>query len=170
MTHVARRLAAVSAAVLLTLAVAGAALAAHPKAGKKYSGFTSEPKLEGFSAPVSFTVSGSATRLLGFRYASLGCFGAGGFRPGVDYFTQSGNILKVGAVSVSSNGSFSIKNAASSHTVAGQTTVTTTTVKGKFKSAKVAAGTITFTQKFSGAGFPGSSCGPAHLTFTAKTK
>jgi hypothetical protein len=76
----------------------------------------------------------------------------------------------VGAVSVSSNGSFSIKNATSTSKIASQTTVTTTTVRGKFKSAKIATGTITFTQKFSAPGLTGNACGPTHMSFTAETR
>ena len=91
----------------MALGFTATALAAHPKAGRKYAGFTSEAKVEGFGAPVSFTVSGTAAKLGNFRYGSLGCFGAGGFRPGVDPFTGS-SITKVGTISVASSGHFAI--------------------------------------------------------------
>lgn len=76
------RAVAAMAALTVGLALSAAAPAAQPTAGKKYAGVTSEPKAAGFSAPVSFKVSDSGAALLNFQYGSLGCFGAGGLRPG----------------------------------------------------------------------------------------
>jgi hypothetical protein len=162
---------ATSAAIALTLTLATSALAAHPKAGKKYSGFTSERKFNGFRAPVSFKVSSDATKLQGFKYSTTGCFGSGGrLTPGVNYFLKPAFVQRVGIISVTSKGNFSIKGAKSTYQpVSNQKTVTTSSVTGKFKTSKLASGTITFTQKFSGSGFMTQTCGPVKFTFTAKT-
>jgi hypothetical protein len=159
-------------ALALTLAISTTALAAHPKAGKRYTGTTSAAKLLGFSAPVRFTVSASGAKLVGFTYGSFGCFGAGGFKPGVNPYT-GGALISVGSVPVAGNGRFSVKNAKSRHVFTGtfgETIVTTAQVSGRFTSAKTATGSITFRQT----GIPkhgkSFSCGPGTLTFSASAK
>jgi hypothetical protein len=151
---------------LLLLATAASAIAAHPKGGARLSGYTSESPINGFKAPVTFSVSSSGTTLLNFTYASLGCVGSGGFSPGVDYFTKPFNTIKVGKVKVSKSGHFSESGAASTYSAFGDKTVTTSKVAGVFAGAKSATGTITFGQQISGK-FT-TSCGPANISFTAK--
>jgi hypothetical protein len=147
------------------------ALAATPKAGKKYSGVTTAPKLNGFKASVSFKVSRDGSKLTGFVYSDFGCLGSGGpFQPGVNYYLKSFNLHKLGSIPVAANGSFSIPNVKTTHVIQGQTTVTTSSVAGKFKNSKIASGTITFRQKFTAPHIPGESCGPATVSFTAKAK
>jgi hypothetical protein len=159
-------------AAALTIALSATALAAQPKAGKRYSGFTSQPKFMGFSAPVTFKVSATGAKLAGFTYGSFGCFGAGGFKPGVNPYTGA-FLIPVGTVPVSSSGKFSVKNAKSRHTFTGkfgETILTTAQVSGRFATARTATGTISFTQT----GIPkhgkSISCGPVKLTFRVKTK
>jgi hypothetical protein len=151
---------------LLLLGTAATALAAHPKSGSHLSGYTSASPINGFKAPVTFSVSPNGATLLNFTYASLGCVGAGGFSPGVDYFTKPFNTIKVGKVKVSKSGHFSESGGASTYSAFGDKTVTTSKVTGSFTSAKNATGTITFSQQISGK-FT-TSCGPANISFTAK--
>ncbi len=155
-------------AVIAVLVLAATALAAHPKAGARYSGFVASAPVNGFEPPVTFAVSGNGTTLTNFRYSSFGCFGAGGFQPGVDYYTKPQAIIKVGSVKVSKSGHFSAAGAVSTYTAFGNTTKTTSKVSGSFTSAKAAKGTISFGQKVTGK-FK-SSCGPAVLSFTVKVK
>jgi hypothetical protein len=157
------------AALTLGLALAATALAAHPKAGRKYVGTTSQAKVNGFHAPVSFTVSTNGTQLKHFKYGSLGCQGAGGFRPGVSPYTGA-NLAPVRPLTVTAKGTFSIANSKhSTKTKAGvpTTTTTITSVTGKFVSAKSASGKITFSQKYVQ---PKShfTCGPVTLKFKVK--
>lgn len=65
----------------LSLVLVVSALAAHPKAGRKYIGFTSAPAYRGLRPPVSFKVRRDAKRLLGFRFSEGDCGGLGG--PGI---------------------------------------------------------------------------------------
>lgn len=160
------------AVIVGALALAGSSLAAttvHPKAGRKYTGFTSEKKVNGFGAPVSFKVSRKGTSLLSFTYSTLGCFGSGGIPAGVDPFAQPSTIHKLGSIKVSSKGTFSAKNVVTGFASFGQRTFTTSTVTGKFKNPKTAIGTIKFTQSFRSQVGMGH-CGPAKRTFTATTK
>ena len=157
----------------LTLLLAATALAAQPKAGKRYSGFTSATKILGFGAPVTFKVSAGATKLTGFSYGSLGCFGAGGFQPGHNPYKGADATEHVGTISVAKNGKFSVKNRKSKFTFAGKsggTIVTTSQVSGKFANAKNATGTITFRQTDIPKHGKRFSCGPGTVTFTARTK
>jgi hypothetical protein len=156
----------------LTLAVTASALAAHPKPGRKYSGATSEQKVEGFSAPVTFSVSADGTKLLRFTYGSLGCSGAGGFRPGVSPFTGAA-LDRVGTINLAANGHFAISNAESTLKFKGGSQgklVTTTAVTGRFTSAKQASGQITFSQDVSLAHQKPFGCGPVTFKFKAKLK
>ena len=161
---------AVLAVSALALTCATTALASHPKPGRTYRGFTSAPKLEGFGAPVSFHVSADGSKLLRFSYASLGCFGAGGFRPGVSPFTGH-SIIPVGTVSVNASGHFAVTGARSGYAFSGSihgTLTTTTNVTGRFASAGRATGTITFIQTQHERNHKPFSCGPETLGFTAK--
>ena len=151
---------------LLLLGTAATALAAHPKSGSHLSGYTSASPVNGFKAPVTFSVAPNGTALLNFKYSSFGCFGAGGFRPGVDYYTQPQSTIKVGKVSLSKSGHFSASGATNTYSAFGEKTITTTKVTGSFTSAKTATGTISFSQQISGK-FT-STCGPANISFTAK--
>jgi hypothetical protein len=156
-------------AVLVSLAVlttATAAIAAHPKKGSHLAGATSEAPVNGFKAPVTFAVSPNGKTLTKFAYSTFGCFGAGGFRPGIDYYTQPSAIVKVGTVKVSGSGHFSVTGAVFVYSSHGVKTTTTTKVTGSFTKSTAANGTITFTQKDTGTYT--SSCGPATLSFTAK--
>ena len=146
------------------LAGAPSALAAHPKKGAHFSGSFSFTGINGFKAPVSFTVSKDGKKLTGLQYSTLGCFGSGGFQKGVDYYTKAGNIIKVGTVKVSASGHFSASGVVFKFTVSGFTTTTTTKVSGSFTSAKAASGTLTFAQKLSS----GASCNSSVLSFKAK--
>jgi hypothetical protein len=163
-----RRVSVAAAATLLTFAVAADALAAHPKPGNKYSGFTSEPAVAGFHAPVSFRVSSNGTALISFRYSTVGCFGGGGFRG--DPFTLKDTIQFVGRVKVGQTGSFSVTGARSTFVVQGQKTVTATSITGRFKTAKLATGKISYKQTFSDPQVAGSTCGPMSFTFSAKLR
>lgn len=153
--------------IAVALALAGAALAAKPKRGARFSGHTSAPAVSGFLAPVAFTVAQDGRSLKGFSFGSFGCFGAGGFRPGVNPY-KGNSIIRVGTVKVASTGRFSVSKARSRVTVAGQTTTTTISVTGRFTKPKAATGTITFTQKVTGS-FE-SSCGPASIGFGATAR
>jgi hypothetical protein len=157
-------------ALALSLLLAVSALAAHPKAGKKYSGFISGFVDHGFKQPVSFKVSSDGKRLLSFQWAGFGCFGGGG-PPGVDPFIDPFNIHKVATIKVSSSGSFSVKNAkwtATGNALQG-TMVTFSTISGRFTTANKATGTITFTQKQQGQTCSSTSHGNPPLKFTVTT-
>jgi len=153
------------AVAALSLLLAAAALAAHPKAGKKYSGSTSAPKMNGFRAPVSFKVSSSGGRLLSFKYGNTGC--PSQTKPAGNPYLKSAALTTVGTIHVSSAGTFSVKNLKTS---TGPATYTISSVTGKFKSAKTATGSIKISNWFS---VPGNthSCGPtSSVRFTATTK
>jgi hypothetical protein len=148
----------------LTLVLAAAALAAHPTAGRKYTGFTSVAKVNGFRAPVSFTVSSSGSKLLSFKYGNLGCPSQSG-PTGDPYTGGHAAITTVGMIHVSSAGTFSVKNLKSGSSP----TYTISSVTGKFKTAKTATGSIKLVNWFS---VPGNThrCGSSSATFTATTK
>jgi len=154
----------------LGLLLAAAALAAHPAAGGKYSGDTAAPAINGFRGPVTFTVSSRGTSLLGFLYGNIGCI------PGR---TVSGNpyasaaaMIKAGTIPVSASGHFSVKGVTSTYvnSKGHTTTVTTTAITGKFKTANTATGLITFKQHLNGVGGFTKNCGPLAIKFTAKRK
>jgi hypothetical protein len=160
-------LALAAAATLLMLAVCGVAVAAHPAAGSKYSGYTSAAKVNGFRAPVSFTVSGTGSKLLTFQYGNVGCLAYP--ITGNPFGTASG-FVEVGSILVSGDGSFSVSDAKHVNNSAGVKTVITSTVTGNFKTRKKATGKIAFVQKDTGPGGFNKRCGPIDLTFTATTK
>ncbi len=146
------------------LSLAGVAFAAKPAHGAHFTGRTAAEPVLGFYAPVKFTVSQNGRQLTGFSYGSFGCFGAGGFKPGVNPYTGS-SVIHIGAVKVSASGSISVNGASSTSSGFGNTTVTTVSVTGRFTKPRVATGTITFSQKITGKF--NSTCGPAQIAFTA---
>lgn len=152
------------------LAGAASALAAHPKKGAHFSGSFAFTGVNGFKPPVSFTVSKDGKKLLRFTYSTLGCFGAGGFKAGVNYYTRADAIIKVGTVKVSASGHFSATGVAYKYTSPfGFATTTTTTLSGHFTKSKVATGSVAFSQKLSGSANSTCSTTPTSaLTFTAK--
>ena len=155
-----RKASAALLAATLTLGLAATALAAHPKPGKRYAGTeTNVEKIVGFSAPVSFKVSSTGKQLLNFSYGTIGCFGAGGFRPGVNPYTKS-DVITVGPITVKSSGSFSISGAKLTYhyPTGGYTQMTTTTIRGKFTNRKTATGTITYSQTLTPPSGSGSTC------------
>jgi hypothetical protein len=148
-------------AVALSLLLAVSALAAHPKAGKTYAGFTSELPFNGFKAPISFKVSSDGKKLLRFQWATTGCLGRGG--PG-NAFADPANIYKVATIKVSASGKFSVKNLKRTNAAPGQPPITTTqSVNGSFKTSKKASGTISIAQEQQG-----HHCS-SKVTFTATT-
>ena len=134
-------------AAALSLALVSGALAASPRAGKLYTGLTSA-SYHDFTAPVSFAVSRNGRQLLAFKWAGGGCTGLAG--PGNAWTNPQMN-YKVGTIRVSPAGTFAVKNVKWTFTQKQGanvfTKVTTSTVKGRFKSAATATGTISFTQK-----------------------
>jgi hypothetical protein len=158
-----RTTAVVATAALL--ASSAVALGALPKHGASFKGKINGAVINGFVAPVSFKVASNGKSLTGFQYSSFGCFGAGGFRPGIDYYTQPDAIIKVGTVKVTANGHFSVTGATFSHTSFGNKFTTTTNVTGVFTKSKAAKGTIVLSQKATGKF--NSTCGPGTITFTA---
>jgi hypothetical protein len=173
-----RSLAGAALAALIIVVAAAVALAASPKKGAKFKGTLSTSagpvKYGKYSDPVTFKVSSSGTKLLSFRWGTLGCFGSGGPVTSNPYLGKYG-LHHFGAVSVSAGGSFSVPASKSTYKVSGgsgkskYTVITTTTssLTGQFASPKRATGTITFSQKEVDNG-KSSNCGPAILTFTAK--
>jgi len=150
--------------VLAAALSAAGAFAAKPAHGAHFTGRTAAQPVLGFYAPVKFTVSQNGRELTGFSYGSFGCFGAGGFKPGVNPYTGS-SVIHIGAVKVSASGSISVSGAKSTSSGFGNTTVTTVSVAGRFTKPKAVAGTITFSQKITGKF--NSTCGPAQIGFTA---
>jgi hypothetical protein len=144
---------------LSLLLVAGGS-AAVPKAGKLYTGPLATSSYHGFTPSVSFTVSRNGRQLLGFKWVGGGCTGLGG--PGNAYASPELN-YKVGTINVSRTGSFSVKNVKTKVTISpGVTKTTLSTVKGRFKNATTATGTIYFTQTLT----PNKPCS-GRLAFTA---
>lgn len=153
-------------AIACAIAFAAVALAVKPAHGAHFTGRTSASPVLGFYAPVKFTVSQDGRSLKGFSFGSFGCFGAGGFRPGVNPYTAS-SILHVSKIKVTDSGRFSITGAKSRFTVAGQTTTTTIAVSGRFTGRKTATGSIAFSQKVTGTAT--TSCGPGKIQFSASS-
>ncbi len=141
-----------------------AAPAAGPKRGAAFRGTTSAPPIEGFHAPVTFKVAANGLSLHNFTYGSFGCFGVGGFRPGVNPYTGT-SLIDAGKVEVSAGGHIDA-HALSGYSVDGQSTLTRITVVARFVSPRSLSGTITYSQTVTGTVH--SSCGPAKLSFSAK--
>jgi hypothetical protein len=165
-----RKATAATLAITLALGFAATALAAHPKPGKRYAGTqTNVNPIVGFSAPVSFKVSSTGKQLLRFTYGTIGCFGAGGFKPGVDPYTRS-DLIKVGPITVTGSGHFAISNSKMTYQypTGGYTQVTKTTISGRFTTRKTATGTITYSQTLTPPSGSGSTCRvTVPRTFTA---
>jgi hypothetical protein len=153
-----------SCVLAAALSLAAVAFAAKPAHGAHFTGRTAVEPVLGFYAPVNFTVSQNGRQLTGFSYGSFGCFGAGGFKPGVNPYTGS-SVIHIGTVKVSASGGISVNGAKSTTSGFGDTTVTTVSVTGRFTKPKAATGTITFSQKITGKF--NSTCGPAQIAFTA---
>jgi hypothetical protein len=131
-------------ATALSLALVGSGSAAVPKAGKLYTGTLATSSYHGFTPSVGFTASRNGRQLLLFKWVGGGCTGLGG--PGNAYASPEMN-YKVGTINVSRTGSFSVKNVKTKVTISpGVTKTTISTVKGHFKNATTAIGTIYFTQ------------------------
>src|SRR5689334_14284867 len=155
----------VLAGLLAVLVLAGVAVAARPKHGARFSGFTSAAPINGFQAPVTFKVAANGLSLSNFTFGSFGCFGAGGFRPGVNPYTKSG-LHNAGKVKVSASGRVSAK-AVARESAAGTTTTFTITITARFSSPKKVSGTIGFTEVSSSGSFH-ASCTSPPKSFTAK--
>ncbi len=166
MTRTAVRV-AIALAAIAALLLAATALAAKPKKNARFVGTTNMTPVAGFHAPVKFTVSADGKSLENFTFGSFGCFGAGGFKPGVNPYTGH-SLIDAGKLKLGANGRFTA-NATSAYTVAGQTTTTKMTIKGSFSTPKSVSGTITFSQTVVGGGV-NSKCGPGTPAFTAKAK
>ncbi|HXB16354.1 MAG TPA: hypothetical protein VNV44_11505 [Solirubrobacteraceae bacterium] len=155
-----------AAAIACALLLCAVALAATPKKNAQFKGTTDATPIEGFHAPVKFAVAPDSKSLSRFTFGSFGCFGAGGFRPGVNPYTGS-SLIDAGKLKVPSSGKFT-DHAISRYTVQGQTTTTNMTISGRFSTPKSVSGTITFSQVVTGAGV-NTKCGPAKLSYTAKS-
>jgi uncharacterized membrane protein len=162
------RIALVAALVLACAAVlAAAALAATPKKNARFAGTMNTTPIEGFHAPVKFTVSPDGKSLQSFTFGTFGCFGAGGFRPHTNPYTGH-SLIDAGKLKLGAKGKFT-DNAISSYTVQGQKTTTRMTISGSFSTPKKVSGTITFSETVVGGGV-NSKCGPAMPAFTARAK
>jgi hypothetical protein len=151
------------------LAGAATALAAHPKKNAHFNGSFSFTGVNGFKPAVSFNVSKDGKAVTHFTFQTLGCFGAGGFKQGVNYYAKPDAIIHVaGSFKVSSSGRFSATGVVWKFTAFGVTTTTTTTLSGAFTNAKSASGTVKFAQKMSGK--VTGSCESQGLGFSAKAR
>jgi hypothetical protein len=158
---------AASLVIAAALLFAATAPAAKPKKNARFAGTTNATPVEGFHAPVKFTVSPDGRSLYNFTFGSFGCFGAGGFAPNKNPYTGH-SLIDAGRLKVGSNGKFE-DNAISAYTVQGQTTTTKITISGAFSSPKKVSGKITFSQTVVGGGV-NSRCGPVTPRFSATTK
>lgn len=153
-------------AVALGLLLVAGALAALPKPGASYTGFTSEPAYHGgghaYRAPVGFRVSADGKQLLGFQYASGDCGGMGG--PSNPWGNPN-YVRKVGTIPVDARGNFSVANVRTQVRQAGSsdTKISLSTISGRFTAAGVATGRITLTVRIGS----GSCPDPLNWTFTA---
>lgn len=149
---------AVALAAVGALTLTGTALAAHPKASKKYGGTTTEAKVHGKRPTVTFKVASNGRKLVNFTYQTAGCFTGGGETK-----------QRLGTLAVSGSGAFSARALVTRITTGARTLVTKSSVSGTFKSAGAATGTITYTQSVVVKGGPTiKPCGPRKLSFTAK--
>jgi hypothetical protein len=152
-------------AVVGVLALGATALAVAPAKSHTFKGtasgrvtfattFTAKDALH-------FMTSRNGEELTSFTYTDTVCALA------------STEVMKVGSIKVVSNGKFSIAKhkapALSDKLKDGGKVVTTTTITGKFVSARKATGTLDYTQAETLNGKPTSHCGPITLSFTAST-
>jgi hypothetical protein len=152
---------------ILALVTAASAMAAHPKKNARFTGIVIGPEINGFKPPVTFKVSSNGKILNGFTYSTLGCFSEGGFRPGVDYYTQPSALMKLGKLEVSRAGTFSKGGVVSIFKGVGGSVTTTSRVTGSFTSPTSVTGTLTFSQKLSPGGAKCTTTGTP-IEFTAK--
>ena len=147
-------------ALTASLSLAATALASNPEKSAKFKGMASG-KVEfatSFTAkdPFAFMVSSNSKKLVSVAYTDSVCDLA------------SSKVVKVGTIKVASGGKFSVsklKSAPESDSLEdGATVVTTTSISGKFTSAKKATGTLEYSQKQSGSS--SASCGPIKLKFS----
>ena len=154
----------VIAGALAALAPAAVALAVKPARGASFSGHTSAPAVNGFRAPVTFSVSRNGRSIVGFGFGNLGCFGAGGLTPGSNPYTPS-SIVDVANVKVSKSGVISAGAQRTSFSIGTLTNATTVSISGRFTRPRAVTGTITFSQALEGS--VTRTCGPAKIGFTA---
>ena len=153
----------------LVVGLTATAVAAHPKAGRHYRGTIAKLKVNGFAAPVSFTVSADGHKLVHFTYGTLGCQGGAGFLPGVTPF-RGAFLMPVATIPVATNGQFAVHNSVRTVTSTKGVPLVTksiTSVTGRFTSPKRATGAITLSQRFQPRHGPSFSCGPVNFAFTA---
>jgi hypothetical protein len=151
----------IALAATMALAAAGAAAAALPHAGARYSGSTSSKVVNGFGNTVTF-LAGART-LKRFSFGTLGCFGFGTFPVGVDpYATSIAQLPK--QVPVTAKGTFAVSAVTASWNGGDPGMQLKVTVTGAFTSATAAKGTIAITESNGN----GGTCGPAKMTFVAK--
>lgn len=157
-TH--RRSAALLALLTSLIAPAGA-FAANPAKNARFKGTASGTVqfAASFTAkdPLSFKIASGGKDLLSFAYTDNVCGLA------------SSKLVSLPTIKLSPSGTFSLskrKSAPEPDSLKdGGTILTTTTLSGRFTSAKRATGTLEYTQQGSGA--PASKCGPIKLKFTA---
>lgn len=159
---------ALAVALALGLVAVSGALAAQPRAGKAYTGFTSE-SANGYKAPVSFRVSRDRRQLSRFTWTGAGCAGLFG-GPGYPWSSRW-VIYRVGTIRVSPSGSFRLANSRWTVPVKAQSTYTktiTSTVTGRFRTRDIATGTISYTEQISPAPpAPARASCSARRSFTA---
>ncbi len=147
------------------LVAVAAAMATAPRTGT-YKGTTSSVPVNGFNDQVSFTVAPGARQITGFAFGTLGCIGAGGFKPGVNYWLK--NLKKFSLLPLTAAEGFS-GSGKTKNTSHGFTDTLSYTVKGHFnKAGTVASGTITVSEALTGAKLKvPEKCGPAPMSFRA---
>ena len=145
-------------AVAGSLILAGSAPAVAPSQKTSFQGTTSEPKINGFRATVTFKTGIGGTTMRNFVFQTLGCFGTGAFPVGVDPYAETS--WRVASVPVTKTGAFSAKVVPTTTTPDAGTM--TATISGTFSASKKASGKIVFFQDQSG-----GECGPQTVRFTA---
>lgn len=148
--------------LIVGLALAAPAVAAKPKHNARFSGHTSAKPVVGFLAPVTFKVAPNGLSLYNFTYGSFGCFGAGGFKPGVNPYTKN-SLVDAGKLKVSASGRVSAKALVTESI--GETTTTTITITAKFSTPKKISGTIQYSQVVENSFH--SSCKSDPISFSA---
>jgi hypothetical protein len=140
------------------LSVAAAAFAARPDKGAKFKGTASGRVTFATSFigkdPLSYTVSANGKKLLNLKYTDRVC----------DFSSVP---VKVGTISVTAAGKFSVskrKSPPEPEPTSG-TARTTTTITGRFLTARKAKGTLDYTQKATN-----GRCGPIRLKFTTTAR
>src|SRR5690349_11575683 len=137
------------------LVLAATAMAAKPKHNARFAGFTSAPPIVGFKAPVTFKVAANGLSLSNFSFGTFGCFGAGGFRPGINPYTHS--MVNAGKLKVSAAGKVSASVVSSVSSPAGTSTIYKTTVTVRFMTPTPPSGPIPLIEENSSGRFHASS-------------